>query len=178
MVQVSTELRKELEKALVDLYKSTLTFLAKARKFCSLSKIKRLAQGIMDPSKELNNILLRISSQQLVIDRLASLASAENSVIIDGSSKARLDSILADLQKPLGTISSRISSIQDFLEKNERQKAISWISPIHFEDHYKAAIQKVLRGTGEWFFDEPQFLVWKKSNFSSIFWLHGSGMYV
>ncbi|KAL7273230.1 hypothetical protein RUND412_003934, partial [Rhizina undulata] len=55
---------------------------------------------------------------------------------------------------------------------DERYEILTWLSKVDYEQHHKFISSARQDNTGNWLFEKPDFIAWRKST-SSIFWLHG-----
>ena len=78
---------------------------------------------------------------------------------------------LHDIQDSLEQLTNKASSA---LHKQEHQHILDWASPIPFEEHFRLAGSKALSVTGEWLFQDMNFVKWQRSSSSEILWLHGN----
>jgi len=61
--------------------------------------------------------------------------------------------------------------------ENELSNLVEWLSDGQYQGEHRLRIEAQLSGTGEWFFKREEFMKWQDACESSIFWLHGQGMF-
>lgn len=57
----------------------------------------------------------------------------------------------------------------------ERKVISDWISSIPYHAHHRDIYDRVLPGTGGWFFEREEFRQWSDNARSSLLWLRGDG---
>ncbi|KAJ3831853.1 hypothetical protein F5878DRAFT_635883 [Lentinula raphanica] len=62
---------------------------------------------------------------------------------------------------------------QYYLSTEEESKLKEWLAAPDCSTNYTAALNKRVGGTGQWIFEDPTYLEWKKGG--SILWIHGKG---
>ncbi|KAJ3766623.1 hypothetical protein FB446DRAFT_776003 [Lentinula raphanica] len=60
---------------------------------------------------------------------------------------------------------------QYYLSTEEESKLKEWLAAPDCSTNYTAALNKRVAGTGQWIFEDPTYLEWKKEG--SILWIHG-----
>jgi hypothetical protein len=90
-----------------------------------------------------------------------------------GQEVLRLEQILGDLCEPINRVATRLSTIRDNLETDERLKIFDWLSSVPYMSHHRSKAKALLPGSGKWLLRKPEFLEWMSTSTSSILWLHG-----
>ena len=80
---------------------------------------------------------------------------------------------LDELQQPFLRIGQDVSAIRDQLSQEERLKVFHWLSTVPCETYHSDAYNQILKGTGLWLLQHPEFKAWQMSSCSSIFWIRG-----
>lgn len=70
-------------------------------------------------------------------------------------------------------MASALSSIEDSLDSRLRLQVLDRLTDVRYIRHHKEKAKGLLKGSGEWLLEKPEFLDWMKSSSSSILWLHG-----
>ncbi|KAL7267210.1 hypothetical protein RUND412_010213 [Rhizina undulata] len=66
-----------------------------------------------------------------------------------------------------------INEAQGTKREDERYEILTWLSEVDYEQHHKFISSARQDNTGNWLFGKYDFIEWKNSRKSSIFWLHG-----
>ena len=95
----------------------------------------------------------------------------------------RLDMLLKEFERPLGSIESKVSEIYESMEQSREEayvrEVLDWLSPATFDNKRRAYHQSLLNtrsnlpASGAWLLQDSNFVQWHSSNRSSIAWLRG-----
>ena len=158
-----------LRKSLVALYAHILRFVASAVNTRRQSRASRMVHAIWNADiiqgfeRTFEQLCGRVETDASACDRLLMQALVETNVqSLRG---------LHDIQDSLEQLTNKASSA---LRKQEHQHILDWASSIPFEEHFRLAESKALSGTGEWLFQDVNFVKWQNSSSSEILWLHGN----
>lgn len=104
----------------------------------------------------------------------SSMALVQQEILMNQSATtASLLTKLHELQQPFLRIGQDVSAIRDQLSQDERLKVFHWLSTVPCETYHSDGYKKILKGTGLWLLQHPEFKAWQISSCSSIFWIHG-----
>ena len=158
---------------------------------------ERITKGITSFTNKYEALLNKIRDQQRDVDHWVDLADVETNASVDRdlqilSSKQRdrqklLQDTLHNLRGPIYRIEKQGSEIystlsqlhdgmhqiEDGLQENERQEILKWLSSQPYIAHHEEVYRKVIKDTGLWLLQHPQFLEWQRSSASAILWLRG-----
>lgn len=59
------------------------------------------------------------------------------------------------------------------VSKREREVVLNWLSTMRFTGQHEEIFRDISDGSGEWLFNEPEFVEWEAPTDRSVFWLHG-----
>ena len=120
--------------------------------------------------------------QSTMSDRIDNLGNEIETLRI-GSRKSefRLETLLASFQNPLIRTVEGISTLAEIVAhsnadsemKDERLQILLWLSNTPYKTHHHSLSKGLLKGTGSWLLEKPQFVDWRNSSVSSVLWLHG-----
>ncbi len=145
--------------------------------------LERAVESVGAPYNKFQELLGKISQQQVQVDNYSSLVAAEQHQSIEanlemlsnsgGANHQQLAKVLDDLQRPINRMDDYLKSLQDQLQAAERLQILEWLSTLPYKKYHNQAQKNILQGTGAWFLKNKQLLEWRVSSFSSILWLHG-----
>ena len=104
------------------------------------------------------------------------------STIDDGIKTLRNETQLA---KPISRMENRLqkdSSTKDrkgsppSTQRKRRELIAQWISPLNYQDQHESTSSELYEGTGVWISERTEFIHWRDSPESCLFWLYGAGM--
>lgn len=81
--------------------------------------------------------------------------------------------ISTELKSPVKRLEVINQNLADFIESQERERILDWLSEIPYQKHFTQVYKKVIRNTGKWLFESQDFLDWQNSSTSQVLWLHG-----
>ncbi|RSL80990.1 hypothetical protein CEP52_017293 [Fusarium oligoseptatum] len=150
---LNSQTAKELNRALVKLYASILTYLAKARSYYGRNTLKRVIKHGVLASSDLESAFTAISEAQTHVDRCATSFGLQDQL----ENHAELKQKLKDFDAPIKTMGRSTPRYHRSTPCNKKNRDFD----------------EVLEGTGKWLLHDPTFLRWKNESASSILWLHG-----
>lgn len=173
----------ELENALVRLYSTILSYQSKAKSFFDQSSSKRKLRSVFISADEFESLARKMDLEQANVDRCAAILEAgiRNSIsdslealsIGQYGNSTGLMELLRTIDGPILRMSSRLSGIEDHLDKSERYRILRWVSEEPYLEHHEQISKNALAGTGKWLLEDPTYAQWHKGSTSSLFWLHG-----
>jgi hypothetical protein len=165
--------------ALVRLYAAILTFLAKAKYFlrrenrsqsCEecfsywLPRMAKLKQGIQD--------------EQVAVVEIARVINAEKLRSLNGDTKSlpseltKMRKALDQLKSPMQNANDQLERIVNRLERMQIFEFLGWISNMPYTQHHETVRSGRPENSG-WLFVKPEYMERRKSQSSSLLWLHG-----
>lgn len=184
------EVTSRFRDALVALYASILTFLAKGLHYYEQGTAGRIAKSLFTTVNDVQAWSSPIAEKQTEVQRLANVAEAEKADAMatsiaelreEQSSQGQklsqthqdLKKLLEDLQLPIGRLGAQLSYIQDGLERQSRIKLLNSISTIKYFTHNKVVARDRMQNSGMWLLHNERFRDWREERLSSVLWLHG-----
>lgn len=157
---------KNLQDALVDLYKSLMELLAHA--------FTRLNEG--QGKQFLRALIFGGEGAQLI----SALADQERNVSMAAQGCGAVASqehqkLLQALDEPLRNVEDSVKKLLEKIEDGTLQQALDYISTIPIGEHQMEKREARTPKTCEWLLSHYRYLNWEKSRRSSILWLQGSG---
>ncbi|PYI33822.1 hypothetical protein BP00DRAFT_468675 [Aspergillus indologenus CBS 114.80] len=76
--------------------------------------------------------------------------------------------------EPITRIGSQLKLVLDVvvnIDERKHSDVLKWVSPILHMDHHRAI--RPMKGTGVWLLSHPDWLEWRQSQKSGLFWLRG-----
>ncbi|KAL9138124.1 MAG: hypothetical protein Q9175_000641 [Cornicularia normoerica] len=124
------------------------------------------------------DIYLRHTSKALVeLDDVLRFKTASDSLepfsIGQYENSTGLMELLRTTDEPILRMSSRLSGIEDHLDKSERYRILRWVSEQPYLEHHEQISKNALAGTGKWLLEDPTYAQWHNGSTSSLLWLHG-----
>ncbi|KAF2235084.1 hypothetical protein EV356DRAFT_135445 [Viridothelium virens] len=168
-LQGTTNAIEELEKALVWLYASILSYLSKAKQYLEQGTTKRVLKSAISAETQFEPDLSNIRTAQYDVDRCMALVDRSDKI----DDHAQLVRLLGSIDAPLRRMNDDLTNLHDDLQAPKRAVILQWLSPEPYIQHHRQATQGVLAGTGQWLLSDPVFKEWKNESASSILWLHG-----
>ena len=175
--------QQKLSEALIVLYSTVLTYLAKAGRYYQQSSTRRLAGSIFKPGDTVQIHLELIIKEEMAVDRLANIVHAEitsaltkNITSLQDNNTRKFDDmekLMKAFDKPLVRTVGTLQDLQDHLKAEERRGLLAWLSRIPCRDHHEIMYREVLPDTGLWLLQKADFVKWQSSSSSSLLWLHG-----
>jgi hypothetical protein len=170
--------------ALVCMYVLALEFLSKAIRLCNENAATRALRAVWAANdlRDFEENLCKLESRldveaqncEACCHRMARLEISQRTEEL-GSQLNDLQS-LKGLSDPILRMESKVTTLWEILDKNERTKLLEWTSQIRHQDHHRMVKDHRTPKTGEWIFRHPQFKSWRESDKSMILWLHGIRM--
>ena len=175
--------QKKLSEALIVLYSTILTYLAKAGPYYQKSSAQRLAISIVKPADTVQTRLELIIKEEMVVDKLADIVHAEMTSALtktfislqDNNTRKfdDLEKLMKAFDEPLVRTVGTLQDLQDHLKAEERRGLLAWLSRIPCRNHHELIYREVLPDTGLWLLNKADFVEWQSSSSSSLLWLHG-----
>ncbi|WYZ34724.1 hypothetical protein EsH8_I_001000 [Colletotrichum jinshuiense] len=159
----------ELRRALVKVYASILTYLAKARLYYRKNTATRVIKYGVLASNDLESTFIAITKAQEDVTQYSAILSLEAQFEIHG----KLMQALKGFDAPVQRWDKALATLTDQLDVKRRGKILRWLSNEPYQQHHQQTHGEVMEGTGMWLLQDPTFLQWKKESASSILWLHG-----
>lgn len=167
----STEARKNVRSAIVELYALILQFLAEAARTLRRSSNSRALAAIWSTSV--------ISQFENDCEKRERLAEREVEVFeILGSSHLQAlvqncENDLKDLSGAIIQVEATTSAIWEYHQGEKRGKILEWISEIDTSDQHQIAKGDRTIDTGTWLLGHHTFVDWESRPDSAILWLNG-----
>lgn len=102
-------------------------------------------------------------------------------IIVTKDALCDLKKLLVRLDEPVQRSVTKIDYLKDTIDEDKRDKILAWISTTPFGDHHseiKGIREEGADGTCQWLIRRSEFVAWRDSSFSSMFWLTGTGKFV
>ncbi|KAF3264142.1 hypothetical protein TWF217_003297 [Orbilia oligospora] len=169
------EFEESLKKSLVNFYGTIIQFLIKSKRFFDRSKIESVAKAVFPStySKELDSLQKAEANAMKDVEVARSQknnwSNKSNSEMIQ-----KLTEPLNEFDEPISRIDEKVGKINDMLDDEKRGQALEWASPINHNQDHNYYASKITPGTCSWLHRNEDFLNWRKSSSSSIFWLTGN----
>ncbi|OJJ06515.1 hypothetical protein ASPVEDRAFT_327326 [Aspergillus versicolor CBS 583.65] len=179
----ASEATGQLEQALVTLYATTLTYLAKAKRYFEENTALRILHSGLLAKSDLHDLLNKLESHEKEADRCTLLVEAEvnkdaAAQIADLSLEIKQISALREalvrIDRPILNMSHQLDRVEDHLDNLQRREILDWISSQRYGDYHRAIKDRVLEGTCGWIVQHPEFMKWNADSTSSLLWLHGT----
>ncbi|KAK1471489.1 hypothetical protein CCUS01_05971 [Colletotrichum cuscutae] len=149
---------------LVEVYAKCLEFLAFVYKEMEHGRGRRFFDALVDPGHGENRLsAVRALEQEL------ELATRPCKATADDEHRRLLES----LEEPIKRTDKNVTDILKVLDKQERNKAMEYVSVIPVGSHHNEKVEKRTKGTCEWLVSHSKFLEWEDSDCSPVFWLRG-----
>ncbi|WQF77080.1 Putative NACHT nucleoside triphosphatase, P-loop containing nucleoside triphosphate hydrolase [Colletotrichum destructivum] len=166
---VSTAAAEELRRALVKLYATILTYLAKARSYYRKNTAARVIKHGVLASADLDSAFTAITEAQQDVTQCSAVFGLEAQFEMHGE----LKQMLKGFNDPVKRWNEALSALTDQLDLKRRVEILRWLSDEPHQQHHQQTYGEVMEGTGKWLLQDPTFLQWKNESASSILWLHG-----
>ncbi|KAK8225381.1 hypothetical protein HDK77DRAFT_130222 [Phyllosticta capitalensis] len=187
-----SDAQKSFQGQLLRLYGALIRYFCKARQYFSGGSLKRFFADITQ-REDFESALKAISEEDLKVKYHRELIDAEriqaNVALADSASKAvtslnikvsnfqtmqeSLQKKLEDMEGPFSQVESRIERLYVALEESEKIHIMRWLSGVNISRYHEALLSGVLPQSGDWLLKSPEFMSWRASSPSGIFWLHG-----
>lgn len=174
---------KLLEEAILRLYTSILTYLARVKRFHEEITSKRVLKSIIDPLTRFQSLMTRMTNEQLEVDRCAQMVQAarttnigerlENASLNQHESHNKLLALLNTIDGPIARMPSQLVDVKDRLNKNKRLEILRWVSSQPYVEFHEQIKKRALPGSGRWLLLSSVYVEWRRASSSSLLWLHG-----
>ncbi|UQC89467.1 uncharacterized protein CLUP02_14998 [Colletotrichum lupini] len=156
--------QEDLMTKLVEVYAKCLEFLAFVYEEMEHGSLRRFFDALVDPGYGENRLsAVRALEQELELATRSCKATADDE-------HRRL---LESLEEPIKRTDKNVMDILKVLDKQERDKAMEYVSVIPVGSHHNEKVEKRTKGTCEWLVSRPEFLEWEDSDYAPVFWLQG-----
>ncbi|KAB5524005.1 hypothetical protein GE09DRAFT_486540 [Coniochaeta sp. 2T2.1] len=163
--------------ALVDLYAEILSFLSYALSNMEKSTARRTYHAIFRPGV-FGEYVSKLEHLEQRAERCMSICARFMDRLEHQGLREDLLRIGDALCAPVSRLDSRLGELLCLTESVERCRTLQWISTVHHEtDDYNAQKGR-LQGTADWLLARKEFVEWRNSPASAIFWLHGIRMLI
>ncbi|KAF3310521.1 hypothetical protein TWF173_009408 [Orbilia oligospora] len=172
------EFEENLKKSLVNFYGTIIQFLIQSKKFFDRSKFESVVKAVFPSaySEELD-ILQKAEANAMKDVEVARSQKIDSSNKSNSEMIQKLTELLNKFNEPISRIDEKVGKINDMLDDQKRGQALEWASPINHNQDHNYYQSKITPGTCSWLHRNDDFLNWRKSSSSSIFWLTGNGKY-
>lgn len=171
--------QQKLAEALIVLYSTVLTYLAKAGRYYKQASARRFVTSIVKPADTVQSQLELILKEEIDVDKLADIVHAETTYGLTDTitslqdNDIRMEKLMKGFDEPLVRTVGTLQDLQDHLKSEERRRLLAWLSRIPCRDHHDIIYREVLSDTGLWLLRKAAFVEWQSSSSSSLLWLHG-----
>ncbi|KAI3529843.1 hypothetical protein CSPX01_15222 [Colletotrichum filicis] len=156
--------QEDLMTKLVEVYAKCLEFLAFVYEEMEHGSLRRFFDALVDPGYGENRLsAVRALEQEL------ELATRPCKATADDEHRRLLES----LEEPIKRTDKNVMDILKVLDKQERDKAMEYVSVIPVGSHHNEKVEKRTKGTCEWLVGRSEFLEWEESDCAQVFWLQG-----
>ncbi|KAL7905457.1 hypothetical protein GGI35DRAFT_471675 [Trichoderma velutinum] len=156
---------KNLQDALVDLYKSLMELLAHAFARLNEGQGKQFLRALVSGG-EGAKLVLALTEQE----RKVSMA-AQGCGAVTSQEHQRL---LKNLDEPIRNVEDTVKKLLEKVEDGMLEQALEYISAISIGEHQQEKREARTPATCEWLLNTPRFIEWEASSYSSILWLQGN----
>ena len=141
--------------------------MASSKQLYDRSFISRILGSLLSPEvlgfvETCKNLEAQVVTEARYLDRIQ-----------DRETNTKLESLLEDLKLPILRVDARVGTLSDEYEVDKRNKILSWVSDIPYEEIHYVARKGWTNGTGKWLLDHERYVEWRASSTSTILWLHG-----
>ena len=159
---------------IVKVYAAILRYSATAKRFWSQNTARRMTKALFGDIEAEHHVLQSaVSEADNEAFKTASIVHYQHLLDVSEGAQKELKSLLNDIKNPIFRTAQSISKIQDRLRQDQRTEILRWLSAVPCELHHREANKRVLKGTGLWLLERPEYLKWQNSSSSEIFWCHG-----
>ncbi|KAL7932068.1 hypothetical protein V8C35DRAFT_308389 [Trichoderma chlorosporum] len=156
---------KNLQDALVDLYKVLMELLAHAFTRLSEGQGKQFLRALVS-SGESVKVISALAEQErnvlMAVQGCGAVASQEH------------QKVLKNLDKPLRNANDTVKKLLEKIENGTLEEALEYISTIPIGEHQQEKRDSRTPTTCEWLLNHAKYLEWEQSSCSSILWLQGN----
>ncbi|KAI3530042.1 hypothetical protein CABS01_16023 [Colletotrichum abscissum] len=156
--------QEDLMTKLVEVYAKCLEFLAFVYEEMEHGSLRRFFDALVDPGYGENRL-----SEVRALEQELELATRPCKATADDEHRRLLES----LEEPIKRTDKNVMDILKVLDKQERDKAMEYVSVIPVGSHHNEKVEKRTKGTCEWLVSRPEFLEWEDSDYAPVFWLQG-----
>jgi hypothetical protein len=179
--------RIHLEDALVQLFSAILRYQVVIVKYASSrtdrfkaafqDRLASIPRRVLDDIKQYEDEVVKMqgfADREITDTHFQYLTEASN------ANSERLRKISLDLRQyflkaqefDTKTV-SYIESISTSLETTRKDTILAWISTIAYRNVHNSRDRKAMDGTGQWLVLHPEYVKWRASKQTSVFWLYG-----
>ncbi|KXH45588.1 hypothetical protein CSAL01_11414 [Colletotrichum salicis] len=169
-----------LEQNLVRIYARILGYLSAASKYYSTSTLGNFSEAVFKDSVLTQSIQDILDMDQKDVDRCAFMVNTEIQEMATtalGQEHSRqmqvLRGILPELEAPITRVSTGVAQLVMRDQGVERAAILKSLSTVPYPSHHQNACRGRLNGSGEWLLKHRDFIHWRGSSYSSVFWLDG-----
>ncbi|KAK7438353.1 hypothetical protein CaCOL14_007794 [Colletotrichum acutatum] len=156
--------QEDLMTKLVEVYTKCLEFLAFVYEEMAHGNLRRFFDALVDPGYGENRLsAVRALEQEL------ELATRPCKATADDEHRRLLES----LEEPIKRTDKNVINILKVLDKQERDRAMEYVSVIPVGSHHNEKVEKRTKGTCKWLVSHSKFLAWENSYCTPVFWLRG-----
>ncbi|EHK17750.1 ankyrin repeat protein, partial [Trichoderma virens Gv29-8] len=155
---------KELQKTLVDLYKALLQLLSSMPAQLIENQGWQFFQALAWSGEDAERVSVLSTHEH----KLSMAIQACDTIRLTAHQK-----LLQSLSTPLRRVDKNVENLTVLLQKKSLDEALDYISVIPIESHHLEKRETRTPGTCEWLLQDPRFLKWEETSYSSILWLHG-----
>lgn len=83
-----------------------------------------------------------------------------NTIMLEAFNHRLTDESTQTIIKDLAAVSEQVGGVRLSNDQKERLKLLDWITPLNFPAQQSAILSRRQEGTGQWFFDSPEFKTW------------------
>jgi NAD-specific glutamate dehydrogenase len=166
--------------ALVRLYASILSFLAEAKYYyAERTGIRVVKSTFQIGLSKMAKLKQEIQDEQVAVVEIARLIDVENLRVLNGDIKSmpselkNMRNALDQLSSPMQNANDQLEGIVNRLERMQISDLLGWISNMPYTQHHETVRSGRLENSGLWLFDQSEYIDWRKSQSSSLLWLHG-----
>ncbi|KAM0714686.1 hypothetical protein Q7P37_009703 [Cladosporium fusiforme] len=161
---ITFEAHDQLQAEFVRLYKAMLEFMARS--------ILHVARSIFSSESKFREDLVQMGRAKDSIENYTRQIFHQ----IDLEQHEELHKVkdqIDELGRPVLRVERWMQSATSILDRNEQEFILDWTSTIPFQKQLRVVGNNALPGTGQWLFQDREFLTWQNCSRSQMLWLHG-----
>ncbi|KAK6335848.1 hypothetical protein TWF730_003223 [Orbilia blumenaviensis] len=154
-----------VRESLIKLYVAILGFLIKAQNSLGSSKIDTCLEDLQ-----------KLGGTEEEAKKEIEVAQAQKTFANDDLTREKLDKLqilTKGFDQQISYACKELGQITDNLKTKQRGKALAWLSPINHNLQHEFVVDTIAKGTCTWLHTEKDFVEWRNSSSSAIFWLRG-----